>query len=204
MIRVGLFGSVGTGKDTLAHDVSSVMQSFSPVRGKRCKVRHIQEFSVLYTDKTGGTREVYEQFFMWHHQRQWDHDFDSRMNDPYAVVISSAPAPLAYFYALYFSEISDPKHRWLMADLYKKALDEILEYDIIFYLPLEFRVPEGDRLRKRKLRVNIDRAISSFLENHKIKYTTLKGSKETRVRKAAGVLKKLILEKVSHQGQAGS
>lgn len=65
MIRVGLFGSIGAGKEAVAHLLSVHLAGYTPLKKKRCKVRHIQEFSVLWTDKTGGTKEVFEQFYLY-------------------------------------------------------------------------------------------------------------------------------------------
>lgn len=197
MIRVGLFGSIGAGKEAVAHLLAVHLARHTPLKNRRCKVRHIQEFSVLWTDKTGGTKEVLEQFYIWYMQRQWDHDYDSRMDDPLAFIIHSAPAPLAYFYTLYFADLNDAKHRWLLQDLYGRAMKEILEYDVMFYIPLEFPIPEGDRLRKKKVRSDVDRAISSFLVNHRLPFIELRGSWEQRARKAFRVLKDLLKKKLA-------
>lgn len=160
--------------------------------GRRCKVRIIQEFSVWWTDRTGGTDEFHEQFYIWYKQRQWDHDFDSKENDPNTFILHEAPAPLAYFYAQFFANLKNPKHRHVLEDLYGKAMYELTEhYDVIFYLPAEFSVPEGDRLRKRKLRREVDTAIVNFLSLHKIPFVTLSGNKGARARKAFRILKKI-------------
>lgn len=197
MIRVGFFGTVGSGKDALAHSLSTILQAHAPVRGKRCKVRPIQEYSVWWTDRTGGTDEVFEQFYIWYKQRQWDHDFDNRNSDPLTVVVGAAPAPLAYFYALYFADpLRNPKHRMLIEDLYGKAMGEMSKYDLIFYLPVEFSVPEGNRLRKRELRLAIDRSISAFLEMHKIPFIELSGSLERRAKVAASAVKRLLKSQI--------
>jgi len=192
MIKVALLGTVGAGKDTLSRLLSAKLTRFSPTKGKRCKVRDIQEFSVLWTDKTGGTQEMFEQFYIWYKQKQWDHDFDERKNDNYTILISAAPSPLAYFYALAFANITNHKHRLLLGDLYGKAIAELLEYDVIFYLPIEFSIPEGDRLRKRKIREMVDHSLRSFLISHNFPFVMLRGSEGQRVCRAFSVLKKII------------
>lgn len=195
MIKVALLGSVGTGKDTLTRSLSAKLTRFSPIKGRRCRVRDIQEFSVLWTDKTGNTTEVFEQFYIWYKQKQWDHDFDERRADPFTVLISAAPSPLAYFYTIAFADVKNRKHRLLLEDLYGKAMYELYEFDVVFYLPIEFQVPEGDRLRKRHIRNAVDHAIQAFLITHKIPFIELRGSEEQRVRKAFTVLRRVIQER---------
>lgn len=196
MIRVALLGTVGAGKDTLAR---AKLTRYSPISGKRCKVREIQEFSVLWTDRTGGTDEFFEQFYIWYKQKGWDHDFDSHNSDPYMFVISAAPAPLAYFYALYFADVRNKKHRLVLEDLYGKAIYELLAFDLVFYLPLEFKLPEGDRLRKRNVREAIDAAINSFLVNHRIPHIELRGTEDQRTAKAFRVLKNTLKETLAER-----
>lgn len=199
MLRVGFFATVGTGKDTMGRNLANRLVAHSPIPGKLCKVRHIQEFSVLWTDKTGGTTELFEQYFIFQKQREWDHDYDSRMSDPSAVIISSAPAPLAYFYTLAFADIANPKHRKLLKDLYEAALEEILQYDIVFYMPIEFEVPVGDRLRKPEVRLNIDSNISAFFLLHRIPFEVLRGPESARTENAFQVVQDMLKKKLQPQ-----
>ena len=184
MIRIGFFSSVGTGKDTIGRLLANRIVAYAPVRGKRCKVRHIQEFSVLWHDKTGNTTEIFEQAHIFHNQKSWDHDYDSRADDPYTFIVCSAPAPLAYFYTLAFADITNPKHLELLADLYRRALKEICKYNVIFYMPIEFDIPKGDRLRKPEIRNAVDKNIHAFLLQHHVPFITLSGSEEKRAKKA--------------------
>lgn len=194
MLRIGFFATVGTGKDTTSRNLANRLVGFSPLAGKRCKVRHIQEFSVLWTDKTGATTELFEQYYIFQKQREWDHDYDSRMNDPLAVIICSAPAPLAYFYTLAFADIRDPKHRKLLKDLYEGALEEILRYDLIFYLPPQFDVPVGDRLRKPEIRLNVDSNISAFMLLHRIPFEVLIGTEDVMADKAFQAVQNILAQ----------
>lgn len=195
MIRIAIVGATGTGKDTLARLLSTKLTRYSPLKGKLCKVRQIQEFSVLWTDKTGGTKEVFEQFFIWSEQWRWDHDYDKRKEDRYTIIISAAPAPLAYFYTLAFVDIKNCKHQLLLSNMYEKAIRELLAYDEIFYLPLEFKVPIGDRLRKPDIRIFIDKAIHSMLVSHKIPFTKIDGSESKRASMVFRIIKKRFTEK---------
>lgn len=204
MIRVAILGATGAGKDTLVRLVSTRLTRHSPIRGKNCKVkvRDIQEFSVLWTDKTGGTEEFFEQFYIWYKQRGWDHDYDNRENDPLVFLMSADPAPLAYFYALHFADMRKKKHRLLLEDLYGKAIYELLEvFDVVIYLPLEFRVPEGDRLRKRSIRTAVDMAIKAFLVNHRIPFVEVRGNYEQRTAKAIRVLRVALRKRLIESGQ---
>ncbi|MEK7567028.1 MAG: AAA family ATPase [Patescibacteria group bacterium] len=196
MLKVALLGAPGAGKDTLSCLLKVKLGKMS-VGGKLVKTRQIAEFSVLWTDKTGPTKEVFEQFYIWYKQNRWDRDFDRRKEDPYTVTISAAPAPLAYFFTLAFSDTCDEKHRLLLADLYERALSGLLKFDVIFYLPTEFRVPDGDRLRKRSFRQSLDAAIRSFLLNHRIPFTELRGDEFKRADKAFRILKKKVIEQIA-------
>ncbi|MCH7882858.1 AAA family ATPase [Patescibacteria group bacterium] len=197
MIRVAIVGAAGTGKDTLARLLSTELIRYSPLKGKLCKVRQIQEFSVLWVDKTGGTKEVFEQAFIFNEQRRWDHDYDTRKKDQYTIIIGAAPASLAYFYALAFVDIKNYKHRLLLVNLYEKAISEFLMHDEIFYLPIEFEVPAGDRLRNPSTRIFIDRALHSMLMSHKIPFTKIDGSENKRTDTAFRIIKKRIAEKTN-------
>ncbi len=200
MLKIALLGAPGVGKDTLSCLLKVKLGKIS-IGGKLVKTRQIAEFSVLWTDKTGGTKEVFEQFYIWYKQTRWDRDFDRRKEDPYTVAISAAPAPLAYFFALAFVDACNEKHRLLLSDLYERALSGLLKFDMVFYLPTEFNVPDGDRLRKRSFRQSVDSAIKSFLLNHKIPFVELSGDEYKRADKAFKILKKKVCEQISAKNQ---
>lgn len=200
MIRVAVLGANGVGKDTLVNSLATKLTRYSPAKGKRCKVRPIQEYSVLWIDRTGPTSEFFEQFYIWYKQRGWDHDYDSRASDPFTFVISAAHASLAYFYALHFADMRNKKHRLVLEDLYGKAIYELIEVvDVVFYLPLEFKVPEGDRLRKRSIRIAVDAAIRAFLVNHRVPFIELRGTQNQRTGKAFRTLKRVLHQRAAQQ-----
>ncbi|QQG46338.1 MAG: AAA family ATPase [Candidatus Niyogibacteria bacterium] len=201
MLRIAILGATGVGKDTLCRLLANDLARYSLARKKLVKIREIQEYSVLWTDKTGGTKEFFEQFWIYQMQREWDHDFDSRSNDDFCAVILRAPAPLAYFFALAFADIKDEKHREALADLYKEALGELLKYDLIFFLPIEFNVPEGDRLRKKDFRFNVNASIRSFLPLHKIPFIEIRGTETERAKKVARAVKDMFKAKVAQETQ---
>lgn len=74
---------------------------------------------------------------------------------------------------------------------------ELLTYDLIFYLPIEFGVPEGDRLRKRTVRYTVDQAIKAFLLNHKISFVELRGNSKKRAGRALHHVKKLLQQQLA-------
>ena len=192
MLRIAILGATGVGKDTLCRLLANELARYSPVNGKFIKIREIQEYSVLWTDKTGGTKEFFEQFWIYEMQKVWDHDFDRRKSDDFTAVILRAPAPLAYFFALAFADAKEEKHREVLAYLYKGALSELFEYDLIFYLPIEFSVPEGDRLRKSDFRLRVDENIRSFLPLHRIPFIEIRGSEAERAKKVSTAVKSIF------------
>lgn len=65
----------------------------------------------------------------------------------------------------------------------EKFVERNADYDFVFYLPIEFPMEE-DGYRSKKLQPVVDKAYKEYLERKGIKYITLTGSVEERVKQA--------------------
>lgn len=73
----------------------------------------------------------------------------------------------------------------------QKIVDANAKYDLVFYLPIEFPIPD-DGLRSLNVDFQqfVDKQLVDYLEKHKIKYHTLTGDVSARVKRAVEIIKK--------------
>jgi len=74
----------------------------------------------------------------------------------------------------------------------EKIVEANAKYDIVFYLPIEFPIPD-DGLRSLNVEFQkfVDGKMLEYLKSHGIKYHTLTGDNDKRVNSAVKIIRKL-------------
>ena len=75
----------------------------------------------------------------------------------------------------------------------EKIVNSNVKYDIVFYLPVEFPIPDdGLRSMDAGFQKTIDRSLLEYLNINQIEYKTLTGSVENRVDQALKIIRQNI------------
>lgn len=73
-------------------------------------------------------------------------------------------------------------------DMVEKFVNRNAKYDFVFYIPVEFPMEE-DGFRSKELQLVVDAAYKEYLEKHGIKYITITGTVEERVKQALSYIR---------------
>lgn len=127
-MRIVFVGAAGSGKSTLSSQV------FSNLKQAGRRAEHIHEFVRYDINANGPMRSIWEQY----RTRQYQKELEDSVPNVADYVICDSGTLTPYFYAVLYSDPSDPRQRLVLHDMYKYLLDDLYlrRYDLIFYLPM--------------------------------------------------------------------
>ena len=126
--RIVFIGTAGSGKTTL---VTSV---FAALKQAGRNAEHVHEFVRHDIHVHGPMTSIWEQY----RTRQFQKELEDAVPDTARYVICDSGTLTPYFYAVLYSDPTEPRQRLVLQDMYRYLLDDLYlkRYDLIFYLPL--------------------------------------------------------------------
>jgi hypothetical protein len=143
-MRIVFVGAPGSGKSTLTTSVFSALKQ----AGRNAEL--VQEWIRSDIALLGPMTSIWEQY----RTRQYQKELEDAVPDnvKYAVCDSGTLSP--YFYAVLYSDPTDPRQRIVLQDMYKYLIDDLYlgRYDLIFYLPCLMPTDLNDGTRYQSAR----------------------------------------------------
>lgn len=183
-IRIALLGGPSAGKSTLAARV------FADLKEEKIITELVQEYAREHINKYGKISNILSQYLIYEKQKEKEDIIPSRVQ----VVITDSPTILSYIYGLYYYDPSNVDHQQMVIEMYRKIINDIKRYDLIFYLePTRPYVQDGTRTQTAEEAKEIGEMVVQFLELHGIEYETL-DMPETEMR--SHIIKSRVREKL--------
>jgi len=130
---------------------------------------HVAEYATTFIQKYHRNPHFEDQFILWYSQHNREQDAQRRAN----LVVSDCPSFLCYVYALYLLKAKNADNwKFNLTKLYKRAVYSSSEYTDIVVLKLKDYVENNVRYQTKDDALKIENDIISFLESHKINYST--------------------------------
>lgn len=178
--RIAILGGPRCGKTTL------VQQLFVDMKICGHDVGYALEYSTEYLRDKGMIESIAEQYGIYLGQKRLEKKLEVF---DYAITDYATFVPYIYGRFMLGSKKRSQKEVEILKDLYIIALEEISEYDHIFYLPREFGYEkDGVRWQDLDLAKGIDEAILSFLKSENIKYDVISGATKKRAQDILEIL----------------
>jgi nicotinamide riboside kinase len=128
MQRIVFIGAPGSGKTVLA------TQAFAALKGAGRHAEHVHEFVRHDIQAHGPMTSIWEQY----RTRQFQKELEDAVPQTADYVICDSGTLTPYFYAVLYSNPTEPRQRLVLQDMYRYLLDDLYlkRYDLVFYLPL--------------------------------------------------------------------
>lgn len=160
--RIGICGGPSSGK-------SSTAQYFTNLLNTRFNANafHVVEYATSFIQKYERTPEIYDQFYIWHGQREREIKA-SKAN----IVISDCPTFLSYVYMLIANKPSIQNKLALhYSKIYKRSMFDVCElYTDIIFLKMQNYVDNNIRFQSKNDALYIENRIKQFLDEHNVKH----------------------------------
>ena len=160
MQRIVFIGAAGCGKTTLATSV------FAALKQAGRNVEHVHEFIRHDINANGPMTSIWEQY----RTRQFQKELEDAVPNAANYVICDSGTLTPYFYAVLYSDPSEPRQRLVLQDMYRYLLDDLYlkRYDLIFYIPLL-----GNDIPNDGTRYQTEREIKVLNEHMRLVFTQL-------------------------------
>ena len=174
MIKIGLIGAPGCGKSTLAAFVFAMLKDLG-IDGEL-----VNEYIREYVNRHKRVPSITFQSVIYERQLEKEKIVPKQLD----FFITDSPHILSYIFASLYIDYKDPDQVELLGDLYLKFLRQSKDaYDLIYVLDHNHPPKEdGVRYQTDEEMELLKRAIPTFLDMHKVKYTRLGGAIATKER----------------------
>ncbi len=178
--RIAILGGPRCGKTTL------VQQLFVDMKISGYDVGYALEYSTEYLRDKGMIESISEQYGIFLGQKR----LEQKLNGfEYALTDYATFIPYVYGRFMLGNKDRTQKEVEILKDLYIIALEELSEYNHIFYLPREFGYEkDGVRWQDYDVAKAIDEAILNFLEAENVNFNTISGSTKERAKSIFEIL----------------
>jgi len=178
--RIAILGGPRCGKTTL------VQQLFVDMKISGYDVGYAFEYSTDYLRDKGMIESISEQYGIYLGQKRLEQKLNAF---EYALTDYATFVPYIYGRFMLGNKERSQKEIEILKDLYIIALEELSEYNHIFYLPREFGYEkDGVRWQDYDVAKAIDEAILNFLEAENINFNTVSGSTKERAKSICEIL----------------
>lgn len=162
--HIGIAGGPSSGKTETAKILSYTLNTKF-----KANSFHVAEFATTFIQKYKKNPNFWEEFFIWHGQREREHSVD-RAN----IVISDCPTFLTYIYLLHLPKDKfSPNTALVLAKMYKSVLFDLDWYSNLILLDLkEYHENEVRYQSGFEEAFVIQNRVRGFLDDHNIEYTT--------------------------------
>lgn len=164
MAKIVFCGSHGTGKSTL------IAADYFKENFPGYKI--VDSISRKYPkDWSSKRRQAYVNgWYLWHHFKDWNYISARSIFDAWAY--TRLTCGLTFFF------------RWFNLGV------RLINYDFVFYVPIEFDVIDDDGFRPldKDYQILVDREIKLLLDFYHIPYHTLTGTVEQRINKVKNII----------------
>ena len=160
MQRIVFIGAAGCGKTTLATSV------FAALKQAGRNVEHVHEFIRHDINANGPMTSIWEQY----RTRQFQKELEDAVPQAADYVICDSGTLTPYFYAVLYSNPTEPRQRLVLQDMYRYLLDDLYlkRYDLVFYLPMLGHINQADGTRYQT-----EREIAVLNEHMRLVFTQL-------------------------------
>lgn len=164
-ITISIVGGPGSGKSTLASQLNGVLKT----QGKNSIF--IEEFVAEFIGEYGAPSKMEHQQMIFENQYKKERMFANSKD----FVICDSASWLSYIYGRQFYDFPlDKPSIGVLTHMYKKALESLEYWDLVFYLPFseEYSL-DGIRYHTQEESNKIDKMIKGWLEIEQIPYVDL-------------------------------
>jgi|SaaInlStandDraft_4_1057021.scaffolds.fasta_scaffold59249_1 nicotinamide riboside kinase len=175
MIKIGLLGAPGCGKSTLAAYVYAMLKD-TGIDGEL-----VTEYIREHVNRHKKVPSITFQSVIYERQVEKEKIIPQDLD----FFITDSPHILSYIFASIYINYNDIDQVELLGDLYLKFLRESRDaYDLIYVLDHNHppKMDDGVRYQTDGEMELLKRGIPTFLDMHKVKYTTLGGDIPTKKR----------------------
>ena len=175
MIKIGLIGSPGCGKSTLAAYV------FAMLKDTGLDGELITEYIREHVNRHKRVPSITFQSLIYERQLEKEKIIPQHLD----FFVTDSPHILSYIFASLYIDYKDPDQVELLGDLYLKFLRQSKDaYDLIYVLEHNHppKMDDGVRYQTDDEMDLLNKTIPAFLDMHKVKYTLLDGSIPTKKR----------------------
>jgi nicotinamide riboside kinase len=153
--RIVFIGAAGSGKSALSSQV------FAALKTAGRQTEHVHEFVRVDIHRNGAMTSIWEQY----RTRQYQKELEDVVPAVVDYVICDSGTLTPFFYATLYANLSDPRERLVLQDMYRYLLDDLVlrRYDLVFFLPVmgnvklddgtRFQTPEEIRLLDDHMRL---------------------------------------------------
>lgn len=161
--RIAFAGPPSSGKS----ETSKILSHILNTRFKSNSF-HVSEFATTFIQKYQKPPSFWEEFFIWHGQREREHAVANRS----PIMISDCPTFLTYIYLMHLpKEDFSPETALMSAKMYKRVLFDIDWYTDILFLRLREYHENNVRYQSGKEEaLEIEQRMLQFLDDHRILY----------------------------------
>ncbi|KXZ39145.1 Nicotinamide riboside kinase [Alkalithermobacter thermoalcaliphilus JW-YL-7 = DSM 7308] len=178
--RIAILGGPRCGKTTLIQHLYVEMKILGLDVG--CAF----EYSTEYLKEKGMIESIAEQYGIYLGQKKLE---DALSDFEYALTDYATFIPYVYGRFMLGGKERTKKEIEILKDLYSLAIEDIQNYDYIFYVPREFGyVKDGVRWQDEEVARAVDEAILTFLKSENVKFIEVTGSTKERAKKILSVL----------------
>lgn len=178
--RIAILGGPRCGKTTL------IQQLYVDMKIMGLDVGFATEYATDYLRDKGMIETISEQYGIYLGQLKRE----NQLSD-YEYALTDYATFLPYIYGRFMlgNKKRTVKEIEILKDLYNLALNDIVKYDYIFFLPREFGYErDGVRWQDEETALAVDNAIKAFLDSENVTYREIDGTTKERTEKILDIL----------------
>lgn len=160
--KIAICGAPSSGKTLTAKYISNILNIDFGINSL-----NTTEYATSFIQKYKRNPTFNDQFMIWHSQSKRENDAQKTSD----LVISDCPTFLSYIYGCLLSEnIKIENKNILLSKLYKRCLEDLYDYEQIFFLNLVNYEENNIRYNGKQESEKIQHFIIKFLEQHGIQF----------------------------------
>lgn len=170
--HIGIAGGPSSGKSETAKILSHTLNTRYAANSF-----HVAEFATTFIQKYKKSPNFWEEFFIWHGQREREHSADMAN-----IVISDCPTFLTYVYLLHLPKDKfSPDTALVLSKMYKRVLFDIDWYSDLILLELKEYKENAVRYQSFEEALQIQSRVRGFLDDHNIQYSLYDYTKKDEI-----------------------